>query len=126
MSAPTRVTVVGTLPVGVEVDGVRHREFEIRGAIVQDNVDAITEVGTDNSVLLSAAIYARQLLRLGTLSVAQISTRLICGLSVQDFNELERMAAEAEKKARLGGSSSLGGSPAEPRLPAMASPSITP
>lgn len=128
MAIPTQpvISVVGTLPIGVVVDGKRHNDFEVRSAIVQDNIDAVTEVGTANPVELSAAIFARQLVKLGTLTREQINTALIRGMHIADFNAIERGVGEAEKKALLGGSNLPGGQPAEQPLPATESPSTTP
>jgi len=114
------------LPIGLLVDGVLMRDFEMRPATVQDNIDATYEVGSANVVELSVAIYARQLTRLGTLSGDAINTKLLRGLHVADFNALERAAEELQKKLLSGWTTSSGGTAAEPPLPATASAPSTP
>lgn len=88
----------GQLLSGVLVDGVSHRAFELRLPTVQDNIDAVDEVGSHNGVALNAAIFARQLVKLGTLKAEQITFDLVAGLHPGDFNILEAAAAELEKK----------------------------
>ena len=121
-----KLTQTGTLPIGVEVDSALHRDFELRPVLVQDNIDAVTEVGTANPVELSAAIFARQLVRLGTLEATQITTDLVRTLHIADFDEIERGAVELGKKLLLGGRTSSGGSTAGSSSSATASPSATP
>jgi hypothetical protein len=88
----------GTLVGGAEVDGVLHRDFELRLPTVQDNIDAVDEVGSTNGVALSAAIIARQLTRLGSLKADQINFDLIVQLHPCDYNQLEAAAGDLEKK----------------------------
>lgn len=121
-----KLTQGGVLPIGVEVDGVLHREFTLRPAVVADNIDAITEVGSSNPVALNAAIFARQLLKLGTLAPKQITYELVAGMHVADFDEVDRRALELQKKLLLGGASSSGGSPSEQLSPATESHRNTP
>lgn len=126
MSTAPKITQAGVLPIGVEVDGVLHREFTLRPALVADNIEAITEVGSGNPVALNAAIFARQLVKLGTLTPKQISYDLVAGMHVADFDALDRAALELQKKLLLGGGNSNGGSPSEPPSPATASHPTTP
>lgn len=88
----------GTLVSGVVVDGVTHRDFELRLPTVQDNIDAVDEVGSHNGVALSAAILQRQLVKLGGLKPSEITFELVAGLHPQDFNQLEAASGELEKK----------------------------
>lgn len=96
MSAP--LTETGTLPGGVEVDGVLQREFELRLPTVADNIAAVDEVGSTNPVALGAAILARQLVRLGTLDAKHITFDLVTGMHPADYNVLEEAAGRLEKK----------------------------
>lgn len=110
------LTISGELPGGVEVDGVLHREFTLRLPTVRDNGDAIDEVGSTNALFLSAAIFARQLVKLGTLKPEQITFELIADMHPDDYNALEAKATELEKKrkkalSRNGPPSSGSGSP---------------
>lgn len=126
MSTAPKITQAGMLPIGVEVDGVLHREFTLRPALVADNIEAITEVGSGNAVALNAAVFARQLVQLGTLAPKHISYDLVAGMHVADFDALDRAALELQKKLLLGGANSNGGSPSEPHSPATASHPNTP
>jgi hypothetical protein len=94
------LTQTGVLSTGAVVDGVTHLEFEMRLPTVRDNIDAIDEVGANNGVALSTAIFARQLVKLGTLKPEQIDFDLIASLHPADFNALEAAATELEKKRR--------------------------
>jgi hypothetical protein len=94
-----RLTTEGELPIGVTVDGVTHARFVLRQPTVRDNIAAIDEVGTDNPVALSAALYALQLVELGTLKPEQITYELICDMHPADFNALDAAAGELAKKA---------------------------
>lgn len=95
------LTIDGELPGGVEVDGVLHRDFTLRLPKVRDNAEAVDEVGATNAVALSAAILARQIVKLGTLKPAQITYDLLADMHPEDFNVLERKAQELEKKRKL-------------------------
>lgn len=100
MSGAKGLTFTGTLAEGAEVDGVFHREFELRLPTVGDNVDAIDQVGGHNGTALSAALLARQLVRLGTLEPKQITYDLLCTLHPADFNQLDAASGELEKKRK--------------------------
>lgn len=116
----------GTLLIGLTVDGVRHTEFELRPATVGDNVEAIEELGNANGLRLSAAIYARQIVRLGSLPKSNITTDLVLALAAPDYDALEQ-AQERLKKRLLGsGLPWSGGTPVGPGASAEASPSTTP
>lgn len=126
MSTAHKITQAGVLPIGVEVDGVLHRNFTLRPAVVADNIDAINEVGSGNAVALNAAVFARQLVQLGTLPPKQITYDLVAGMHVADFDALDQAAIQLQKKLLLGGAISSGGSPSEPHSPATASHPTTP
>lgn len=102
MTALRDLRQAGTLVSGVVVDGVTHRDFELRLPTVQDNIDAVDEVGSHNGVALSAAILQRQLVKLGGLKADEITFERVTELHPADFNLLEAAAAELEKK-RLAG-----------------------
>lgn len=93
------LTQTGVLPIGVTVEGVVHREFTLKPAIVLDNIEAIDEVGSHNPVALQAAVMARQLTQLGTLKPADINYSLLCSMDPRDFNKLDEAAGELAKKA---------------------------
>jgi len=93
-------SITGTLPYGLEVDGVVHSDFELRAAILSDNIEAIDEVGaSENNLKLSAAILARQITRLGTLDVKKIDGKLLGTMCIEDWNALDAAASEVAKKS---------------------------
>lgn len=98
MSGAKGLTVTGTLAQGVEVAGVLHRDFELRLPTLGDNIDAVDEVGGHNGVAVSAALLARQLVRLGTLDRKEISYDLLCTMHPADYNQLDAAGGELEKK----------------------------
>ncbi len=89
----------GTLPIGFTVDGVVHKDFELRRPILGDNIDAIDEIGSDNQLALSAAIMARQLVKLGSLPKDKITTALLRSADLDDWNALDLAATELTKKS---------------------------
>lgn len=95
-------TTKDILPIGIEVDGVLHREFTLRGATVLDNIevtDELIEAGeTPDQLRISTAMMARQLVALGTLTKDQITTALVRSLHITDWNKLDKESAALEKK----------------------------
>lgn len=89
---------VGKLPRGVKVGEMRHRDFELQLPTVQDNIDAVDEVGSHNGVALNAAILSRQLTKLGSLKPEEINFELVAGMHPADYNALEAAAERLEKK----------------------------
>jgi len=114
------ITLTGTLLQGVEVDGVVHREFELRLPTLGDNIDAVDEVGGHNGVAVGAALLARQLVRLGTLNPDQITYDLLCTMHVSDYNHLDAAGSDLEKKrqAALAAALSTSGSDTASSAPA--------
>jgi len=135
-----QITESGSLVLGVLVDGVRHRDFVLRAPTVQDNIDATQEIGTSNAVHLSAAIFALQLVSLGTLKrepkqppklaagevmPTYINTALVCRMHPADFNALEAASMRLEKKLLSEANALTGGPSAALPSPSTASPSTT-
>lgn len=89
------LTISGKLPIGLDA---KPTKFTLRMGKVSDSVNAITEVGTENSLRLSAAVIARQLTELGHLKPEQITTEVIVDLFDLDFNTIEAARVELEKK----------------------------
>lgn len=118
--------VTGTLPIGIEVDGVMHREYELRGATVMDNIEVTEELIDRDEVAtqlrVGTAMMARQLLRLGTLrkdtdpEKTQITTDLVRSLHTADWNHLDRESEALQKKLLSGGQTPppTGGSTSSP------------
>jgi hypothetical protein len=112
--------ITGTLPIGVEVDGVVHREFSFRGSTVGDNIEVTEELDAAGEaptpLRLGTAMMARQLVTLGTLKREQITTALVRGLHTADWNHLDRLSEDQEKKLLCDGPtpSQAGGSTPAP------------
>lgn len=116
-----QITETGTLPIGVVVDGVLHREFELRQSNVGDQIDAAIEVGDNAHVLLlNTAAMARQLTRLGELPREKITTALLLQMNPADWNAVENAAAALQKKLMRDGPLSGGGAPVALSSPATA------
>jgi hypothetical protein len=94
----SKLTHTDRLPFSVTVAGTKHRDFELRLPTVQDNIDAVDEVGSHNQVAVSAFILSRQLVKLGTLKPEEITYELISGLHPRNYNALEEAANALEKK----------------------------
>lgn len=105
------ITMDGELPIGLVVDGKRHRNFKLKALTVGDQVKATLEVGADDSTRLMTAIFARQLLCLGPLPTEKITTELLLGLNPADWNAIEQAATELQKKLLRDGPISAGGQP---------------
>lgn len=90
----------GTLPVGLEYAGKTHKEFKLRPAKVRDTIDATAEAGTDNNLKFMLAILARQLVSLGDIPKANITSELLTDLYDVDLAELHEAQETLEKKLR--------------------------
>lgn len=94
--------ITGTLPIGVDVDGVVHRTFSLRAATVADNIEVTEEMDANGEaptpLRLGTAMMARQLVTLGTLKREQITTSLVRGMHTADWNHLDKLSEEQEKK----------------------------
>lgn len=91
----------GLLPIGVERDGVSHREFTLRPGIMRDSVEAIEELGADaHPMRLNAALIARQLLQLGSLPLDDITTDLVLDLCDDDWAAVEAAREVLAKKQK--------------------------
>ena len=97
----------GTLPIGVVVDGVVHKEFLLRTSTVQDNIDVTDELvdagEAPTQLRVATSIMARQIEALGTLKREQITTQLVRSMSPSDWNELDVQSQALEKKLRRDG-----------------------
>lgn len=72
------ITHKGILPVGIEVDGVVHRDFELRPQLVRDSIEVSKKLTAENNdSYFGVALYAEQLMKLGTLPKAFITAELL-------------------------------------------------
>ncbi len=90
-------TVTGTLTYGyTDADGVVHADFEMRVPTLGD-MEAAIEAAPPNAsaAKLARYVWARTLIRLGTLPPEAITPELLGGLAYTEYNVLD----EAEKAA---------------------------
>jgi hypothetical protein len=97
------ITEKGTLPFGVEVDGITHRDFEIRPQFVRDTVDVFEDPdvaarASRNNQFFAACLFAGRLTRLGELPKEKITPELILDLRQDDYDEILRAGERLEKQ----------------------------
>jgi len=91
---------VGELLVGVELDGVLHSDFVLRPRLVRDSIRVMAdEQAQQNDAYRGVALIACQIVKLGELSSAQITTELL--LSMFDADLAVIMAANGRLEGRL-------------------------
>lgn len=91
------LTETGVLPIGIEVDGVRHREFELREQLIRDTVElydnqALSARIESNAAFAGLALLCRRMLRLGTLAPAAITPELLLDLHDDDYQAISEAA----------------------------------
>lgn len=90
----------GTLPVGVEVDGVLHSTFVLRPRLVRDSVNVLAdEKAQSNDAYRGVALISMQLESLGTLEKDKITPDLL--LDMLDIDMAEIMKANDALGERL-------------------------
>lgn len=99
------LTVKGTFEFGVVVDGVEHKDFELRETTIRDGIEYISKAkkdGQDTDDNLVIAVYkgAQQMTRLGTLPADQIDAQLVLGMNEEDFIHLIDAQDELVKKRK--------------------------
>lgn len=88
------------LPVGVEVDGVVHREVVLRPQKVRDSIDAMEdERAANNESWMGLQLQARQIVSFGSLKPEQITPELLLDLYDVDMQAL--MGGAAKLRERL-------------------------
>lgn len=95
----------GSLTRGLRVGDAVHKEFEIRAATTGDLLDAETDAPVDHRLAFRAALLARQVVKLGTLS-GPLDFKLLRGLHPADFDELSRAQQQADEEGNAEPSSS--------------------
>lgn len=91
----------GILPVGIEVDGVLHREFELRPQKVRDSIEALKdERAQADESWLGLVLQCRQIVKLGTLKPEQITPELLIDLYEVDMQVLMEGAAKLRERLR--------------------------
>ncbi|WP_047258003.1 hypothetical protein [Chromobacterium subtsugae] len=94
-------TISGELQYGIEYDGEIHYEVELRLPLIGDNIEVLQEVGAAPNLKYRAALFARCLLRVGSIPGDAITTDLIVNHLVDDdFDALAELEGELKKKLR--------------------------
>lgn len=96
------MTETGKLPVGVEFNGETHRDYELRSQKFRDTRDAVIAVGTRDEMSVVAELFARRLLKLGTIPKEKITRDMVLDFEAIDIEELERADARLKKKMLAG------------------------
>lgn len=98
------LTEKGTLRFGVEVDGVRHLDFELRQPTMADVEDALEAAGEGAcQARVNRHIWARTLTKLGTLAPDKITSELLGSLTDIEYGILS--AAEEALRGKLAAAS---------------------
>lgn len=99
MSAGTNdLTVKGTLPIGVTVDGKVYKDFSIRPAKLRDSVAAVDAVGADATPNTLRYATMAQRVTIEGLPQEQVTVDLLMEMLDRDAVALEIAADEVEKK----------------------------
>ncbi len=74
------ITQKGTLPFGIEQDGVRHRDFEMRPRLVRDTMEIAREQGMqkleNDDIFFTLCHTAKQIIHIGDICPVPIETVL--------------------------------------------------
>lgn len=97
------MTEKGTLLYGVEVDGVRHKDFELRLPTIADVEAALEEAGeAPCPARVNRLVWSRTMTRLGSLSKDQLKpeslAELLAGLVDTEYGIIATAEASLRKK----------------------------
>jgi hypothetical protein len=91
----------GTLPVGIEVDGVVHRDFELRPQLVRDSIEVSKKLTAEYSdSYFGIALYAEQLVKLGTLPKEAITAELLLDAYDMDMQVIMKGADSLRERLK--------------------------
>lgn len=89
----------GTFQYGVLVDGVWHKDFEMRPATLEDVECALEDAGEDACpARIRRHTWARVLTKLGTLSEKAITPELLAELESSEYGVLDAAQESLRKK----------------------------
>jgi len=95
------ITEKGTLPVGVELNGKMHRDYELRPQQVKDSVEAFEDArARKNDAYFGLCILCLQIVKLGDIPKAEITPALLMEMYDEDLKELQRGKERVEEKLR--------------------------
>ena len=94
-------TVKGKLTYGLEIDGVRHHDFELRLPTLEDMESALEAVPADSHIArIRRHIWARCLVRLGTLT--SVTADDLAGLAADEYGHFDEAEGALKKKLLTG------------------------
>lgn len=95
-------TIKGTLLHGLKIDGVAHKEFELREASVGDIFDAENEADITRPLAFNGQMMLRQLVRIGTFE-GPFTIGMLRSLKPADYRALRAKQMELESEGESGG-----------------------
>lgn len=96
-------TIKGTLPGGLVIDGVAHREFEMREANVGDMFDAENEVDVTRPMTFNGQMMLHQLVCIGTFK-GPFTIGMLRSLKTTDYGALRSAQMKLEELGEADGS----------------------
>lgn len=96
-------TVKGEIPHGLVIDGVTHRNFEMREANVGDMLDAEFEADVNRPIAFNGQMMLRQLVCVGTFS-GPFTMGMLRGLKPADYRALRAKQMELDMQGEAEGS----------------------
>ena len=103
------ITEKGIFPIGVEFNGVIHRDFEIREQIVSDSINVFDDPARrakaeKNTLYANLCVTANLLISLGSIPKEDITPDLLMGMLQEDFNaiSLAEVRLAAQRKSFCG------------------------
>jgi phage FluMu protein gp41 len=95
-------TVTGNLPNGLVIDGMAHRDFEMREASVGDMFDAEGEADVMRPLTFNGQMMLRQLVSVGTFT-GPFTMGMLRSLKPADYRTLRGKQMELESEGEAGG-----------------------
>lgn len=95
------ITHKGRLPIGIEVDGVVHNDFELRPQLVRDSIEGAEDIkARDNPSYLGLLMLASQIVSLGTLPKERINAGLLMDAFELDMQVLMEGAEQLRERLK--------------------------
>lgn len=91
----TMQTVTGTFVIGLSINGVTHKDFEMREASVGDMFDAESETDVSRPLAFNGQMMIRQLVRVGDFK-GPFTIGMIRGLHPADYRTLRAKQMELD------------------------------
>jgi len=96
-------TVKGMIPNGLVIDGVTHRDFELREASVGDMFDAEIDADVTRPLTFNGQMLLRQLVSIGTFK-GPFTMNMLRGLKPADYRALRAKQMELDAMGEAEGS----------------------